>query len=94
MSYLLEQIREEVSGREEYRELEGEWNLLMAHVFLYPDQAIPYLQKAREMIDGHSRPALRHRIFDGCVRTSVHFLKETRNGRRSGEKSYGYDGAL
>ena len=54
--HLLEQIREEVSGREEYRELEGEWNLLMARMYFYtPDQAIPYLQKAREMIDGHSK---------------------------------------
>ena len=30
--HLLEQIREEVEGKEEYRELEGEWNLLMARM--------------------------------------------------------------
>ena len=54
--HLLEQVREEVENKEEYRELEGEWNFLMAHLYyLTPDQAIPYLQKARERISGKSK---------------------------------------
>ena len=50
---LLEQVREQLDDDEEYKDLLGEWNLLMARMnFFDPDQAISYLQKARDMIDG------------------------------------------
>ena len=53
--HLLEQIREVVEGKEEYKELEGERNLLMARIYFFtPDKAIPYLQKARELIKERS----------------------------------------
>ena len=53
---LLEQIHSELEEKEEYKELLGEWNLLAARMnFFEPDQAIPYLQKAREMIEGTSK---------------------------------------
>ena len=54
--HLLEKTRESVNGKEEYGELEGEWNLLMARMyFTSPDQAIPYLQRARELIAERSK---------------------------------------
>lgn len=54
--HLLEQIRETAEGKEEYRELEGEWNLLMARMYFYvPFKAVAYLKKAREMIKERSR---------------------------------------
>ncbi|MBQ7796760.1 MAG: helix-turn-helix transcriptional regulator [Lachnospiraceae bacterium] len=53
---LLEQVREQLDDDEEYKDLLGEWNLLMARMnFFDPDQAISYLQKARDMIDGRSK---------------------------------------
>ena len=52
---LLTALYDEVNESEEYGELLGEWNLLMGRLhFFEPDQALPYLQKARELIRGRS----------------------------------------
>lgn len=53
---LLMEVKDALEGNEEYRELEGEWNLLMAKLhFCDLDLALPYLQKARSMIKGRSK---------------------------------------
>ena len=52
----LEAVRRELDSSEPFPELEGEWNLLMSmRWFLEPERAIPYLEKARQLIDGHSK---------------------------------------
>lgn len=53
---LLAEVRDELTGLDDSREIEGEWNLLMSICyFLKPDLALPYLKQARSMIKGHSR---------------------------------------
>lgn len=48
---LLSELSDEVSEKEEYRELLGEWHLLMGRLNVFePDLAISHLQKARELI--------------------------------------------
>ena len=52
----LEEARRELDQTEQFPELEGEWNLLMSlRCLLEPDQAIPYLEKARRLIKGQSK---------------------------------------
>ncbi len=52
----LEEARRELDQTEQFPELEGEWNLLMSlRCLLEPDQAIPYLEKARTLIKGQSK---------------------------------------
>ena len=52
----LEAVRPVLEQTDQFPELEGEWNLLMSmRWFTEPDQAIPYLEKARSLIRGRSK---------------------------------------
>ncbi len=84
----LEEIGRELDGNERYPELEGEWNLLMSmRWFLEPDQAIPYLEKARELIDGNSKVVPHATCFYSEVYGPLFlFLKEPGTADKIGEK--------
>ena len=71
-----------------YPELEGEWNLLMSmRWFLEPDQAIRYLEKARELISGHSRLIPRATCFYSEVYGPLFlFLREPGTADQTGKK--------
>ncbi|MBE5972810.1 MAG: helix-turn-helix transcriptional regulator [Lachnoclostridium sp.] len=84
----LAEVRRELDQPELFPDLEGEWNLLMSmRWFLEPEQAIPYLEKARTLIEGHSK------VIPGvtCFYTAVYgplflFLKEPGTADRIGEQ--------
>ncbi len=60
----LESVRKHIEEAGEYPELLGEWNLLMSmRWFMEPEKAIPYLEKARDLIGGHSKIVPRATIF-------------------------------
>ena len=53
---LLMEVKEALEDHEEWLELSGEWNLLMAMCrSMEPDTAIPLLEKAKEQIGGRSK---------------------------------------
>lgn len=85
---LLMEVKEALDGNEEYRELEGEWNLLMAKLnFRDLDLALPYLQKARDMIDGRSKivpygSPLSRKVYGPLFV----YLKEPGTADKTGEK--------
>lgn len=85
---LLMEVKEKLERNEECKELEGEWNLLMAmHHFLDPDAAIPYLQKARSMIGGRSKVVPYGTAFPTDVYGPLFmFLKKPGTADETGEK--------
>ncbi len=84
----LEEVRRELDQTEQFPELEGEWNLLMSmRWFPEPDQAIPYLERARSLIKGRSKVV----SCATCFYTEVYgplfmFLKEPGTADQIGEK--------
>ena len=84
----LEEVRRELDRTDRFPDLEGEWNLLMSmRWFLEPDRALPYLEKARELIDGRSK------VISSvtCFYTEVYgplflFLQEPGTADQIGEK--------
>lgn len=84
----LAEVRKALDETTEYPELEGEWNLLMSmRWFLYPDQSIPYLEKARELINGRSKVVPYATIFYTEVYGPLFlFLKEPGTADEIGKK--------
>ncbi|MBQ2401140.1 MAG: hypothetical protein II311_03895, partial [Lachnospiraceae bacterium] len=84
----LEAVRPVLEQTDQFPELEGEWNLLMSmRWFTEPDQAIPYLEKARSLIRGRSKII----PYAKCFYTEVYgplfmFLKKPGTADRIGEK--------
>ncbi len=81
-------VRKKLDETTEYPELEGEWSLLMSmRWFLYPDRSIPYLEKARELIQGRSKIVPYATIFYQEVYGPLFlFLKEPGTADAIGEK--------